>query len=123
MVFTGVHADIYIMVYTFCIDVNFISRKDVGRFIDNGISAFFAKAAGAATAASLYASGVITAAQATILLMPSMLMGTLVGHYARLVLVAGTSGKYRLIMIAIPIIDSIIGMFLMKTMLTVMGLM
>jgi spore maturation protein SpmB len=87
------------------------------------ISAFFAKAAGAATAASLYADGVINAAQATILLMPCMLMGTLVGHYARIVLVAGTQGKYRLIMLAIPIIDSILGMFLMKIILTFMGLM
>ncbi len=48
--------------------------------------AFFAKAAGAATAANLYAAGTINAAQATILVVPCMLMGTLVGHYARIVL-------------------------------------
>lgn len=87
------------------------------------VSAFFAKAAGAATAANLYAAGTITAAQATILLMPSMLMGTLVGHFARIVLVADTNTKYSGLLLAIPVIVSVFGMFLMRIVLTVMGLM
>lgn len=87
------------------------------------LSAFFAKAAGAATAANLYAEGIVNAAQATILLIPSMLMGTLVGHYARIVLVSDTNSKYRSLMLAIPIIDSIVGMLLMRLILTIMGLM
>lgn len=87
------------------------------------ISAFFAKAAGAATAANLFAAGTITAAQATILIMPCMLMGTLVGHYARIVLVANTNPKYRAIMLAIPILNSILAMFMMRIMLQFMGLM
>jgi spore maturation protein SpmB len=87
------------------------------------VSAFFAKAAGAATAANLFSEGIINAAQATILLMPSMLMGTLVGHYARIVLVSDANPKYRGLLLAIPIIDSIFGMLLMRLILTVMGLM
>lgn len=87
------------------------------------LSAFFAKAAGAATAASLYTDGIINAGQATILLMPSMLMGTLVGHYARIVLVADTNPQYRGLMLAIPIIVSAIGMLGLRIILTIMGLM
>ena len=87
------------------------------------ISAFFAKAAGAATAANLYTQGLITAAQATILIMPSMLMGTLVGHYARIVLVANVNKKYRGLLLAVPIFDTIVGMLLTRLILTFMGLM
>ncbi len=87
------------------------------------LSAFFAKAAGAATAANLFSEGIINAAQATILLMPSMLMGTLVGHYARIVLVSDANPKYRGLLLAVPIIDSVVGMLLMRLILTFMGLM
>lgn len=55
----------------------------------------FAKAAGAATAASLYADGIINAAQATILFPATITMGTLVGHFARCVLTAGTNPKHH----------------------------
>ena len=87
------------------------------------IAAFFAKAAGAATAANLFAQGLITAPQATILIMPCMLMGTLVGHYARIVLVANASTKYRMLLLAVPIFDAIVGMLIVRVLLTVMGLM
>ncbi|MGM9532594.1 nucleoside recognition domain-containing protein [Intestinibacter sp.] len=86
------------------------------------LSAFFSKGAGAATAFSLYSEGMLTAVQCTILIMPCMLMGTLVGHYARIVLVAETNPKHRMILLIVPIIDSIIGMFAMKLILSVMGL-
>ena len=49
------------------------------------MSAFFAKAAGAATAANLYAAGTINAAQATILVVPCMLMGTCLLYTSRCV--------------------------------------
>lgn len=86
------------------------------------LSAFFSKAAGAATAANLYGQGLINGVQATILIMPCMLMGTLVGHYARIVLVADVNPKHRLLLLAIPIFDSIIGMLVMRVLLGVMGL-
>lgn len=87
------------------------------------ISAFFAKAAGAATGANMYAQGLITEAQATILIMPCMLMGTLIGHYARIVLVSNVAEQYRKILLCIPIFDTIVGMLLMRLVLTFMGLM
>lgn len=85
------------------------------------VSAFFAKAAGAATAANMYGQGMINEAQATILLLPCMLMGTLVGHYARVILVGEANSAHRVILLAIPIIDSVIGMLLMRVILAGMG--
>lgn len=86
------------------------------------VSAFFSKAAGAGTAANLVSEGIINNAQATILIIPCMLMGTLIGHYARIVLVADTHEKHRSFMLAIPVVDSVIGMLLMRVILSVMGL-
>jgi len=86
------------------------------------IAAIFAKASGAAAAASLYSSGVLTSAQATLCVIPSMLIGTLVGHYARCVLVSGVENKRRLLLLIIPFIDTIIGLFLMRAILVLMGL-
>ena len=86
-------------------------------------SAFFSKAAGAAAAASLFGEGVLTAAQCTILIIPCMLMGTLVGHFARIVLVCGVEPKRQPLMLAVPIVDSIVGMLVMRLILVVMGLM
>ena len=48
------------------------------------ISAFFAKAAGCGTAATMYASGILTMGQATMLFPACILMGTLIGHYAKI---------------------------------------
>ena len=55
--------------------------------------------------------------------MPSMLMGTLIGHYARIVLVAETNEKYRIIMLGIALFDAVLGMILMRLFLTMMGMM
>ena len=85
-------------------------------------SAFFSKAAGAA-AASLFGEGVLTAAQCTILIIPCMLMGTLVGHFSRIVLVCGVEPKRQPLMLAVPIVDSIVGMLVMRLILVAMGLM
>ena len=81
-------------------------------------SAFFSKAAG-----SLFGEGVLTAAQCTILIIPCMLMGTLVGHFSRIVLVCGVEPKRQPLMLAVPIVDSIVGMLVMRLILVVMGLM
>ena len=86
-------------------------------------SAFFSKAAGAAAAASLFGEGVLTAAQCTILIIPCMLMGTLVGHFSRIVLVCGVEPKRQPLMLAVPIVDSIVGMLVMRLILVAMGLM
>lgn len=86
------------------------------------ISAFFAKAAGAATAASLYAAGVISAAQATILFPATTTMGTLVGHFARCVLTSGANPKHHTLLLIIPVIDAVISMFIVRIVLNLMGI-
>ena len=86
------------------------------------ISAFFAKAAGAATAASLYAEGIINAAQATILFPATITMGTLVGHFARCVLTSGANPKHHALLLAIPIIDALLSMVIVRVILNLMGI-
>ena len=86
------------------------------------ISAFFAKAAGAATAASLYAEGIINAAQATILFPATITMGTLVGHFARCVLTSGANPKHHALLLAIPIIDALLSMIIVRVILNLMGI-
>lgn len=87
------------------------------------LSAFFSKASGCGAAAMLYSEGVLTAAQATILYPACILMGTLIGHFARCVLVSGTNKKWYGLMLAIPIFDAMLAMFITKIVLTVLGLM
>lgn len=85
------------------------------------VSAFFAKAAGAATAATLYADGVITAAQATILFPATITMGTLIGHFVRCVVASGTNARHHALLIAIPVIDAVISMLLVRLILNLTG--
>lgn len=86
------------------------------------LAAFFAKAAGAAAAASLYTAGTITAAQATILFPACITMGTLIGHFARVVLVCRVRAVYYPVLLTTPIIDAIVVMFIMRFALIAMGL-
>ena len=86
------------------------------------ISAFFAKAAGAATAATLYADGTINAIQATILFPATITMGTLIGHFVRCVVTSGTNPKHHPLIIAIPIIDAVLSMFLTRMIISFMGI-
>ena len=86
------------------------------------ISAFFAKAAGAATAATLYADGTINAIQATILFPATITMGTLIGHFVRCDVTAGTNPKHHPLIIAIPIIDAVLSMFLTRMIISFMGI-
>lgn len=85
------------------------------------IAAFFAKASGAGAAASMYLAGQINAAQATLLIVPCMLMGTLVGHYARNVLVSGVEKKRHLLLLIIPFVDTFFGLLLMRFLLIILG--
>lgn len=85
------------------------------------ISAFFAKAAGCATAANMYAAGTLTLGQLSMLLPACILMGTLIGHYARIVLVSGTNKKWHGLLLAIPVFDAAISLYIMKIILALMG--
>ena len=85
------------------------------------IAAFFAKAAGAASAANLAQTGVLTLAQASMMLPACMLMGTLLGHYARIVLVSGTNHKWHWLLFLVPIFDAALSLFIMRIMFSAMG--
>lgn len=87
------------------------------------ISAFFSKASGCAAAAMLFEQGVLTGAQATMLYPACILMGTLIGHFSRVVLVTGAEKRWHGLMLAIPVIDAIIAMIVTRIILSFMGLM
>ncbi|HIU64438.1 MAG TPA: nucleoside recognition protein [Candidatus Avacidaminococcus intestinavium] len=78
------------------------------------IAAFFSKAAGCAAAATLFGDGKIDAAQATMLLPACVTMGTLVGHFARIVLVTNANKLFYPVLFLTPIIDAIIVLYLTR---------
>lgn len=84
-------------------------------------AAFFAKAAGCATAATLYSQGIITAAQATILFPACITMGTLVGNFVRVVMVSNTNIKWQPLLLSVAFIDAAIVMLMTRFALFVMG--
>lgn len=85
------------------------------------IAAFFAKAAGAATAATLYSKGIITASQATILFPATITMGTLIGHFVRIVIVSNANKKYHPLLLAIPVFDAVVVMLMTRLVLSFTG--
>lgn len=85
------------------------------------ISAFFAKASGCATAATMYASGALTLGQASMMLPACILMGTLIGHYARIVLVADANKKWHPLLLAIPLVEAVLSLIIMRVILAAMG--
>ena len=85
------------------------------------ISAFFAKASGCATAASMYEAGALTLGQASMMLPACILMGTLIGHYARIVLVTDTNKKWHPLLIAVCLLDAAISLVIMRIILAAMG--
>ena len=78
------------------------------------VAAFFAKAAGCATAASLYSQGIIDAKQATILFPACVTMGTLIGHFVRIVITSNANKKWHGLLLCIPVIDAAISMWLTR---------
>lgn len=84
-------------------------------------AAFFAKAAGCATAATLYSQGVITAAQATILFPACITMGTLVGNFVRVVMVSQTNIKWQPLLLCSALVDAAVVMWLTQFALFIMG--
>lgn len=84
-------------------------------------AAFFAKAAGCATAANLYLAGKLTATQATILFPACITMGTLIGHFVRIIVVANTNKKWHALLLCVPLIDAVIVMFMTRAILSFSG--
>ena len=85
------------------------------------LAAFFAKAAGAATAAGMSMTGTISAVHATILFHACITMGTLIGHLASIVVVSQVRTVYYPVMLATPIIDAMISMWLTRGILFLLG--
>lgn len=85
------------------------------------VAAFFTKAAGAAAAATLYTQGIITAAQATILFPACITMGTLVGHFVRIVIVSNANKRWHGLLLCIPILDAAVAMVVTRIILSIMG--
>lgn len=84
-------------------------------------AAFFAKAAGCATAANLYLAGKLTAAQATILFPACITMGTLIGHFVRIIVVSNANKRWHPILLCVPLIDAVVVMFMTRAVLVFMG--
>ena len=85
------------------------------------ISAFFAKASGFATATSMYEASALTLGQASMMLPACILMGTLIGHYARIVLVTDTNKKWHPLLIGVCLLDAAISLIIMRVILAAMG--
>lgn len=84
-------------------------------------AAFFAKAVGCATAATLYSQGILTAAQATILFPACITMGTLVG-FVRVVMVSKTNKKWQPLLLSVAFIDAAIVMWMTRFTLFILGI-
>lgn len=85
------------------------------------IAAFFAKASGCATAAMLVAEGTLTLNEGMILFPACILMGTLIGHYARIVLVSGANKKHHPLLFAVPLIAAAVSMIIMRVIMSFIG--
>ena len=84
------------------------------------LAAFFTKASGCATAAMMVTEGTLTLKEGMILFPACILMGTLIGHYARIVLVSGANKKWHLLLFAVPLVDAVLSMLIMRVILGVL---
>lgn len=85
------------------------------------LAAFFAKASGCSMAALMYTEGLLTLGQCAILMPACMIMGTLIGGYARIILVSGSNRKYHGLLFCLPLLDAAISMWIMRLILVVTG--
>lgn len=85
------------------------------------VAAFFAKAAGCATAATLYSQGIITATQATILFPACITMGTLIGHFVRIVIVSNANKRWHPLLLCVPLFDAVVVMLITRVVLAFAG--
>ena len=57
-----------------------------------------------------------------VMLPACILMGTLIGHYARIVLVTGSNKKWHPLLIVICLLDAAISLVIMRVILAIMGI-
>ncbi len=85
-----------------------------GQAITVLIGAWMSMGGGGGVAASLYASGVLSAKDVTILLPAIFLMGAQVQYMGRLLGTAGVQGRYYPMMFGVSILNAIISMIIMR---------
>ena len=86
------------------------------------IAAFFAKAAGVGIVATMYSSGELTAAQATIMFLAVITMGTLLAGFVRVIIVANVNKRWHKLLLVVPIIDAFFSMWIVKAIVVCMGI-
>ena len=69
----------------------------------------------------MVAAGSLTPLEATILFPACVTMGTLIGHFARVVLVCRVRTLYYPVLLVTPLIDAAIVMFITRAILVFMG--
>ena len=69
----------------------------------------------------MYEAGALTLGQASMMLRACILIGTLIGHYARIVLVTDTNKKWHPLLIAVCLLDAAISLVIMRVILAAMG--
>ena len=69
----------------------------------------------------MYEAGALTLGQASMMLPACILMGTLIGHYARIVLVTDPNKKWHPLLIAVCLLDAAISLIIMRVILAAMG--
>ena len=69
----------------------------------------------------MYEAGALTLGQASMMLPACIRMGTLIEHYARIVLVTATNKKWHPLLIAVCLLDAAINLIIMRVILAAMG--
>lgn len=85
-----------------------------GQAITVLIGSWMSMGGGGGVAASLYASGVLSAKDVTILLPAIFLMGAQVQYMGRMLGTAGVQGRYYPIMFGVSILNAVISMIIMR---------
>lgn len=78
------------------------------------ITSFFSRGAGASVAANMFNEGLLTAGQATVLFPVVLMIGSLIGNYVRVLLVAGSNPRYTMVIWGSCFVATIVVMGLMS---------
>lgn len=78
--------------------------------------------AGVATGLTLISSGMLTARDLTILVVPIMLVGGCIGQFVRVVIVSGVDAKAQKWILLIDFVVAFVSMWIMNLLLTIIGI-
>lgn len=73
-------------------------------------------------AALIYSEGILTLGHCSILMPACMLMGTLIGGYARIIVVSGVNKKWHGFLFFLPLLDAAIAMIIMRFVVAAAGI-